>query len=117
MQQREIKFRAWDKIEGIMYSAPFIYQFDGYLNKDWFRLSYLHFMQYTGIKDKNGVEIYEGDIVKVQGWNKTEKEWCRNMEVVFHEGCFCLKHDEGLYAFFRDIEIIGNIYENPELLN
>ena len=72
--------------------------------------------QLTGLLDRSGVEIYEGDIVKIwdRGWNcggMGDKQI--NSLVEFKDGCFT-------NAFTRDaggIEVIGSIYENPELLN
>ena len=97
---REIKFRAWN---GVEMSEPFD------LNKgdpDTFPLG-LPLMQYTGLKDKNGKEIYDGDILKNEDYNRTRvMEW-ENDVVPF---CFDYYESPG------DWEIIGNIYENPELL-
>jgi hypothetical protein len=68
-------------------------------------------MQYTGLKDKNGKEIFEGDVT-------TSEIGDEPMAVVFWEGCFCHKWPDGNGHIFnpKNIEIIGNIYENPELL-
>jgi uncharacterized phage protein (TIGR01671 family) len=78
-------------------------------------------MQYTGLPDKNGVDIYEGDIVFLREFN-------RKYVVKFHKGCFKLFHAdpklndmiwgtiERVEELGRSIEIIGNIHENPELI-
>lgn len=67
-------------------------------------------MQYTGLKDKNGVEIYEGDKVKAKFYGKEVVG-----EIGFNSGCFLLWNscvsDNQLFIF-TDIEVIGNIYEN-----
>ena len=72
----------------------------------------IHLMQYTGLKDKNGVEIYEGDKVKAKFYGKEVVG-----EIGFNSGCFLLWNscvsDNQLFIF-TDIEVIGNIYENED---
>ncbi len=115
MKQRIIKFRAWDKQINVMSNWDYI--------KDIWDLKYLEgkdkdtiIMQFTGLKDKNGKEIFEGDIVKEK--NISDGEHIR--KVVFEKGGFWLEGKDGSGGWLfipLSIEIIGNIYENPELLN
>jgi len=113
---REIKFRAWDgnkkrmidkalEVAMLISKTP-VKQKTGTL---------VHFMQYTGLKDKNGVEIYEGDIVRLVGWGYTGYVAFENCEFITKSGkC-------GDYAMSpkqnHDYLVIGNIHENQELLN
>lgn len=122
---REIKFRIWDK-ELKRYDSPNVHHLlknDGIvsivLNMDVQKISgndRFIIQQYTGLKDKNGKEIYEGDII---AFGSTEQEDL--FEVVWDEddARFVLDSYGGRGCWLIDVkdrEIIGNIFENPELL-
>lgn len=111
---REIKFRAWDNLlRRMMANVERAVEMS--------KRPEFEVMQYTGLKDKQGVEIFEGDIVRLNAGN---------FEVCLLEGCWYLrrKFDKGvsfgrLYETWTECakeglpyEVIGNIYENPELL-
>ncbi len=117
---REIKFRAWDKKNLIIrtwnWLLDCVYTKQFYLFED----NNFIFQQFTGLLDKHGKEIYEGDIIKAS-WN-SEKinddrigviKDIRAVDWYMSDG-FLAGHDESNYG---NREIIGNIYENPELLN
>jgi uncharacterized phage protein (TIGR01671 family) len=118
---REIKFRVWKKDTGNWCSRPNMYingwgelnyvlggEIEDYCSKDQYDVQ-LH----TGLKDKNGTEIYEGDIVR---YSSSSHEG----EVKFWMGRFLIssEKDNAHYKLqmTSDLEVIGNIYENPELV-
>ncbi len=145
--QRETKFRAWDKLEKRMGEVNYIkysnvqYTYvsarfkqkekvvdEGFNYGDKNGCDNVILMQYTGIRDKNGVEIYEGDIIhwktdinnkylgnfkveedEIVEWSKEELKW-----IVREKGASAFDELKDLTDY--DFEVIGNIYENPELL-
>lgn len=130
---REIKFRAWDYQENKMMignnqygsnepDAVYSERSCGAFTRLWESIARFEdsknrflLMQYTGLKDKNGKEIYEGDIVIVD-WNDSRYK-PHNREVKWDNKNLCWVIEGGCLTIdYIHFEIIGNIYENPELL-
>lgn len=94
------------------------------LFKDWHTPVTQALMQYTGLKDKNGVEIYEGDVVRYLECNNFfSKRACRakvkSIEIDVALGCGLAPTYQGGpdgETWTEAVEVIGNIYENPELI-
>ena len=135
---REIKFRAWCRrrnkigtkqnemgmcdvsLQGLMniHSTDFAFTLTG--ERGYNERYVLHdetiLMQYTGLKDKNDVEIYEGDIIE-SIFNYANKE--PRFVVYNEEECRFLQMDKSghyIYNKIKDITVIGNIYENKDLI-
>ena len=128
MSNREIKFRAWDGKNMIhevtIYNGRFIdcSTADEDIFMKWHDPSEeIAIMQFTGLKDKNGVDIYEGDILSFPTSN-----WMNQVvEVVWYEKqhCWALKNKHGIQhttsggrsylSNGKSLEVIGRIYENP----
>lgn len=103
-----LKFRAWDEEE-----KRFYYSNDD-LGNFFSSFSDLQIDQYTGLKDKNGKEIYDGDIVKTEHGVSGIVEWIDGVGYRFNCNEPMWRHP--IHEMGGEKEIIGNIYENPELL-
>ena len=109
--QREIKFRAWGSFGKKMHYQKenqelfsFLREFHG-----------MDLMQFTGLHDKNGKEIYEGDIIKMNSYSTYGAKFqCTQTVEYFGQG-FNIGKTEIHWGGFDGVEVIGNIYENPTL--
>lgn len=120
MKQRDIKFRIWDKKEewwlfdykemGGFALLGEVVLVEGIREIPVERLEDFEVMQFTGLLDKNGKEIYEGDICKSNG-HKDSIKWEHGRWKFWVEDCLECYNNTSL-----KLEVVGNIYENPELL-
>ena len=112
---RPIKFRAWDKENQSWLNAP---HWSYYMSWEGDRLliggnHIVEITQFTGLLDKNGKEIYEGDIVEYD-WTPLAPQ---RGEVKFSEGMFCLIGGNRYMPSEKTREVVGNVWENPDLLS
>lgn len=135
---RDIKFRAWDKqardgkgmmrrvaelnfrnLKGELYRIEVIGFGPDY--NEHLTVDSAEIMQFTGLRDKNGKEIYEGDVLSI---GQNSNAWI--LPVVFEDGMFGVKHPNAAHivelraysnpSFINTVKVIGNIYENRELI-
>lgn len=138
---REIKFRAWHKSDEVMLNVFAIDWHEKYIAHDPVQrfvemievypryemegasdLKEVKLMQYTGIKDKEGKEIYDGDILRIE-YHDDEAPDVYVGDFEFSEGCYGMNvqathtHSKHFSPFNEQArpEVIGNIYENPDL--
>ncbi len=116
---REIKFRAWDSFaskmwDDVYFDGGHIFTIggDGETESMMPRWGDNALMQFIGIKDKNGKEIYEGDVVIWEDKNSNFPNVMQKKEIVRWENTSFV----GFSVFYKN-EVIGNIHEHPELVN
>jgi len=124
---REIKFRAWDKPGKYFVEHDDLFGTDPYYQNPFMNSEYI-LLQYTGLKDKNGVEMYEGDIVEYRDYSNgayftfSGKDiQPRKSTVIEIDNLFKGVYLPGVGSMNQQrhadkLEITGNIYESPELL-
>lgn len=125
---RDIKFRAWDKKNKKMINVNILHFGQKQLNSfdeewgKWHNYSKRGdciLIQYLGFTDRNGKDIYEGDIIKVYDWGvNTKNKVLHTTPIIWSDELFGydyeLSFDIDRYDMFRNIEVIGNKYENLE---
>lgn len=112
------KFRAWDKFDKVMRDVTLLdynQNFVGYSYPVFMKSTmHMELMQSTGLKDKNGKEIFEGDVVSI------DTDEFDLLFVKYESGIYWLMDDEEcvehLSDYYKYVSIVGNIYENKDIL-
>ena len=119
---RKIAFRAWDKKNKVMINAIFVGLGKVYGMTKTFKpskeLENVILMQYTGVQDKTGRDIFEGDIIEWVNWSNNESKL---ITIIAYEDDYAAFffgnwYERSFPETSEEALIIGNIYENPELL-
>ena len=112
---RELKFRAFNlETKTMIYLDPLQWPLKALEDEETWKV-----MQFTGLKDREGKEIWEGDIVQTDNTKHIPRY--TPMRVIEKSGCFVFDYSNGIYSIgaveWCHIEVLGNIYENGDLLN
>ena len=126
---REFKFRVWNIKKQGWYNVnvDYLLSADNALLNGIFTRKDLIFQQFTGLKDRNEIEVFEGDIVRICISDSPEDPEWKLGQVIYRDGSFRVMStnenrydepfDDFLLDFKLDLEVVDNIFENKELLD
>jgi uncharacterized phage protein (TIGR01671 family) len=119
---REIKFRIWNVDANCWIALESNMKDITWLRFNKFNVNNLIFQQFTGLKDRNGQNIYEGDLINFS-WQVDYGEFCdnKNQEVFYNNESACFVFGKDIICMldrvvYDTLEVVGNVFENPELL-